>query len=118
MYCGSNRRHPDVMSGRRTIGSRYDCFRRGFGVGINQPADPNYRLAYVPVDPRKVYCGKQNRLPANYDLMGSPNLCFRKGVGVGKAQKARSSPKKGPKRPARKPSRKSPRKKPSKKRSK
>jgi len=89
MYCGNNRRHPDLRAGRKVIGNRYDCFRRGVGVGLSLPYDPSYLNRYVPIDPRKIYCGKSDRLPENYHILGSNPMCYTKGVGVGRTLKAK-----------------------------
>ena len=70
-------------------GTRYDCFRKGVGIGLNQPLDKSYRNRYSPRDKRKLYCGKARRLPQKYDIMGNLPMCLQKGVGVGKTMKAR-----------------------------
>ena len=74
---------------RGVKGTRYDCFRKGVGIGLNQPVDKSYRNKYSPIDKRKVYCGKARRLPQKYDIMGNLPMCLQKGVGVGKTMKAR-----------------------------
>jgi hypothetical protein len=89
MYCGNNRRNPKVRSGEQVIGTKYDCFRRGVGIGLNLPYDSSYSNRFVPVDERKIYCGTANELPAGYDLLGSNMMCMSKGIGVGKALKAK-----------------------------
>jgi len=38
---------------------------------------------YEPIDDRRMYCGKQHRLPRGYDYMGNLAQCLQKGVGVG-----------------------------------
>jgi hypothetical protein len=89
MYCGNNRRHPKVRSGEQVIGTRYRCLKKGIGVGMSLPYDPDYTNRYVPIDSRKIYCGEARALPAGYDLMGSNSMCYTKGVGVGKTLKAK-----------------------------
>ncbi len=89
LYCGNNARNPDVRSGKKQIGSRYECFRRGVGIGLGLPYDPNFSARFVPIDKRKIYCGKQDELPNGYDIMGNSSLCMRKGVGVGRSIKAK-----------------------------
>jgi len=89
MYCGNNRRNPKVRSGEQVIGTRYGCLKKGIGVGLGLPYDPDYSNRFVPVDDRKIYCGTANELPDGYDLMGSNSMCYSKGVGVGRAQKAK-----------------------------
>lgn len=91
MYCGNNRKHKDVLSGEKKIGSRYDCFRKGVGIGLNLPLDPDYDGEYEPIDKRKIYCGKNKKLPPGYSYLGNPSICLRKGVGVGKKKKASKS---------------------------
>lgn len=89
MYCGNNRRNPKVRSGQQVIGTKYGCLKKGIGVGLGLPYDPEYSNRYVPVDGRKIYCGEAEELPEGYDLMGSNSMCYFKGVGVGKALKAK-----------------------------
>jgi hypothetical protein len=94
MYCGNNRRHIDVRSGLKVIGNRYDCLKKGVAVGQYLPYDPNFATRFVPIDDRKIYCGKSAVLPAEYDILGNNHICFQKGVGVGKSLKAKSVRKK------------------------
>lgn len=77
-YCGNNR-----YKLRRgvTLGTRYQCFQKGIGVGLRMEHIPE---RYSPIDRERIYCGKQNRLPQGYDYIGSRTECLRKGVGVGK----------------------------------
>lgn len=89
MYCGNNRRNPQVRSGEKVIGTKYGCLKRGIGVGLGLPYDPEYSNRYVPVDGRKIYCGQAEELPQGYDLMGNNSMCYFKGVGVGRALKAK-----------------------------
>lgn len=88
MYCGNNAQHEDLISGTLQLGNRYGCLRKGIGRGRSLPVDPNYLGPYSPIDQRKVYCGQEDDLPANYDLMGSLPQCLQKGIGIGKRQKA------------------------------
>lgn len=69
-----------MRDGQR-IGTRYACFKKGVGVGSRMPR-PEER-DYEPIDERRVYCGKKNRLPNGYDYMGNLVQCLQKGVGVG-----------------------------------
>ena len=97
LYCGNNRLNPDVVSGRKRIGTRYQCFKKGIGVGMNLPFDPLYAMPYAPIDRSRIYCGKERRIPRGYTRMGSPATCLRKGVGVGKkinADKRKKKPNK------------------------
>lgn len=89
IYCGNNRLHPDVVSGRKNIGTRYGCLRKGIGAGLSLPADPSYLGPYQPIDNTRIYCGNQRRTPENYNRLGSISECLRKGVGIGKILKAR-----------------------------
>ena len=87
MYCGNNRRSPELRTKRR--GTRYECFRKGVGVGLSLPYDPDYGNGYAPIDNLSLYCGKSRRLPAGYDAMGTNPICLQKGVAIGKVQKAK-----------------------------
>jgi hypothetical protein len=87
-YCGNNSRDAGLINGTKTLGTRYSCLRKGIGLGKNQPYDPAYNMDYDPIDTRKIYCGKQNNLPAGYDSMGNLHQCLTKGIGVGKKIKA------------------------------
>lgn len=88
MYCGNNGNDPDIRSGRKQIGNRYSCFKQGIGIGLNLPVDPSFMYEYIPIDSRKMYCGKSNILPVGYDILGNNSMCLQKGVGVGKGIKA------------------------------
>lgn len=81
-YCGNNRLEPSVLNGSRRIGTRTECLKKGFGVGLSLPRVDN---PYEAIDDRSYYCGNRNTLPRNYDLMGSPSICLRKGIGAGRA---------------------------------
>lgn len=83
MYCGNNRLNRRVLSGEVVIGNRYDCFRRGVGLGLKMPIDLDDEY-YEPLDDKRVYCGKSSILPAGYDSVGNLPTCLIKGVGVGK----------------------------------
>ena len=85
MYCGNNR---EKLRGKR-MGTRYECFKKGIGVGLNLPYDPDYDMKYEPIDNIRIYCGKENILPIDYNVMGNPRTCLQKGVGVGKSIKAK-----------------------------
>jgi hypothetical protein len=90
IYCGNNRRHASLRDGTAVIGTRNQCLRKGFGVGFHVlPYDPEYARRFVPIDERKIYCGDQKELPAGYDLVGSNGMCYSKGIGAGRAKRAR-----------------------------
>jgi hypothetical protein len=88
MYCGNNKFAPGLMDGTVRLGNRYDCFRRGVGIGLNLPVDPSFRRQYEPIDKERVYCGKKTRRPQGYTRTGNLPQCQAKGVGVGKRLKA------------------------------
>jgi len=94
MYCGNNLANRDLVMGIKQLGTRYECLKKGIGVGMHLPADPTYLNAYVPHDQTKIYCGNNAVCPATHDVLGTPSLCLRKGVGIGKAIKARQPKKK------------------------
>lgn len=77
IYCGNNYYK---LEGKR-LGSRYDCFRKGIGVGLNL-RNIEYE-PYEPIDRWAVWCGK-GRMPRGYNHVGTRSECLRKGVGVGK----------------------------------
>jgi hypothetical protein len=106
VYCGNNRKNKDVISGRKRIGNRYECLRKGFGVGYNQPVDMDYAGEYSPIDKRKTWCGVSNRKPTGYHVIGSNYSCFLKGFGGGKTKKAKEAKKKKIRRKSVKKSRK------------
>jgi hypothetical protein len=89
-YCGNNLSFPGLISGTHTLGTNYQCMKRGIGVGSNLPYDTSFAGGYVPVDPRKFYCGNAVALPVagGHFAVGSPSKCMQIGVGVGKAQRA------------------------------
>ena len=92
MYCGNNRNHPSIK--KQKIGNRYSCLKKGIGVGKSLPYDKLYLILYKPIDKRKIYCGLSNKLPKQYDLFGSNQMCFQIGVGVGRRIKAKKGLKK------------------------
>jgi hypothetical protein len=89
IYCGNNRASLELRKKGTKIGNRYDCFRKGVGVGLNLDYDPTYSTRFVPIDARKIYCGKLTRLPEGYHIMGNNPICLQKGIGVGKTLKAK-----------------------------
>lgn len=88
IYCGNNAMDINLLNGNMVLGTRYGCLRQGVGVGLNLPYDPKYNGAYMPIDQRSTYCGNQDILPAQYDIMGNLPQCLAKGVGIGKRQRA------------------------------
>lgn len=108
LYCGNNAAHPDLVSGRSARGTRYQCFIKGIGIGKALPRVN--KQPYIPIDPRKVYCGKSDNLVAGYAIMGNAAMCLQKGVGVGRAinsispkrSKKKSPNRRSPKRRAKK----------------
>lgn len=91
MYCGNNANHPDLLNGKKTIGTRYGCLLKGKSFGFEQPVDENFLKPYIPIDKTKKYCGGSNVLPNGYDRFGGLYECYLKGIGVGKKLKAESS---------------------------
>lgn len=81
VYCGNNRRHPDIVQGRKVVGSRYKCFKKGFGQGFKKPV-LNHLDEYEPIDKTRIYCGNKRVLPEGKDRFGTPTECLRKGFGV------------------------------------
>ena len=67
-----------------TLGTRYQCLKKGFGVGRHLPLPPKLDQNYMPIDERKIYCGNEDNLPASYDYLGNLPLCLQKGVGIGR----------------------------------
>jgi len=88
LYCGNNRLHPTVTSGKAVIGNRYGCFKKGVGKGLHI-YNPDYNGPYDPIDTTKSYCGASNDLPDGFDRLGSNAECLNKGIGVGMLQRAR-----------------------------
>ena len=88
IYCGNNRENTELKNGNVQLGTIYSCLRKGIGKGLNEPKDPTYAGKYVPIDKRKIYCGKQHTLPDNYDSVGNLPQCLQKGIGIGKYKKA------------------------------
>jgi hypothetical protein len=95
-YCGNNLNHSSLVSGTHVLGTSYQCLRKGIYVGSKLPYDKAFDVnvsgPYAPVDPRRVYCGNANVVPAGYDRIGSPSNCLQTGVGVGKSQRAQMGP--------------------------
>lgn len=92
MYCGNNLSFQGILNGTHYLGTKNKCLKRGVGVGKNLPFDENYNNEYEPVDNRKYYCGNKEITPPNYFAEGSPSICHRIGVGVGKAIRSQEPP--------------------------
>jgi len=82
MYCGNNAYELE----NKRLGTRYECFQRGVGVGLNLPASAN-DLPYESIDRYRIYCGNGRQLPEGYNALGRRSECLRKGVGLGKKLK-------------------------------
>lgn len=85
IYCGNN----SAATNNKPVGTRHQCMKVGIGKGLRLSCDNSYNGPYQPIDGRKIYCGNSPNLPANYDIMGSPSMCLRKGIGLGKVLRAR-----------------------------
>jgi len=90
IYCGNNMLSTEILSGSH-FGTRHSCLKRGFGLGYNTTDEKldSYSNRYRPLDTRKFYCGNNNDLPENYDIMGNLPICHNKGVGMGIGAKLR-----------------------------
>jgi len=86
IYCGNN----GAATGGKPIGTKHQCLKVGIGKGLYLPCEKSYGGAYDPIDDRKMYCGDKQGIPAGYDIMGSPSLCLKVGIGLGKAQRAQN----------------------------
>jgi len=87
IYCGNNKLHKSLKKRNVRIGTRYECFKKGVGVGLNLPVDPDYLQPYEPITRRKIFCGN-SRMSDEYDRFGNLPECLQKGVAVGKRIKA------------------------------
>ncbi len=90
IYCGNNSRDVQLLSGNQVLGTRNGCLRKGIGKGLQLPYDSKYAGDYLPIDNRKIYCGNENMLPNDYDIIGNLPQCLQKGIGIGKLQKAQN----------------------------
>ena len=88
IYCGNNSKNLDILNGKKVIGTRYQCLKKGIGKGLRLPLDKNYLGEYESIDDRRMYCGNQNKLPKEYDYMGNLSQCLQKGIGIGKTKKS------------------------------
>lgn len=91
IYCGNNRYNSELVNGRKRIGTRYECLKKGIGIGLGMPVDLSYLQRYRAIDTRKMYCGTQVDLPDGYDYMGTSTACLQHGVGIGRKLKAQRS---------------------------
>ena len=90
IYCGNNSKNRRLISGELDIGKRSECLKKGVGVGLNQPIDPDYLDDYEPLYIDNFFCGDdEDDVPNNY-RMGTLAQCLQKGVAVGKLQKAQT----------------------------
>lgn len=90
IYCGNNRRHPDLLNGSKRLGTRYTCLQKGIQIGSAMEPDNNYATDYEPIDRTRKYCG-DSRMPDNYDRFGTLVECLQKGIGVGKRRRSRQA---------------------------
>jgi hypothetical protein len=82
IYCGNNKLFRGLINGTHIQGNKYDCMRKGFGVGYNMDIDDSYRELWKPIKTDKqFFCGR-NRHPTKRS--GTNLECFRKGMKVGK----------------------------------
>lgn len=87
-YCGNNAQDPNLLAGQIQLGTLRTCLQKGVGKGRRLPYDSKYTGGYLPIDPRKIYCGDANVVPLGYDRQGSLAQCLQKGIGIGKRQRA------------------------------
>ena len=87
LYCGNNRRHPDLLNRSKRLGTRYTCLQKGINVGLAMAPDYSYSGDYEPIDRTRKYCGN-GPLPHNYDRFGTLVECLQKGVGIGKRRRS------------------------------
>jgi len=84
VYCGNN----GANTNGKPIGTKNECLRVGIGKGLHLPCNPSYSGEYDPIDDRRTYCGNNEDLPDDYDIMGSASMCLKKGIGLGMARRA------------------------------
>ena len=89
IYCGNNSQYQGLIDGTHTLGTRYDCLKKGFGRGYHMPYDKNFTGNYDPIDKRKIWCGNSDETPDGYNRVGSLSQCLQKGVGCGKRLRAK-----------------------------
>jgi hypothetical protein len=82
VYCGNNRVYADNKG--LVIGTKYDCLRKGIGVGKATGDFKDYDEKYEPIDDINFFCGRGEMLPAGYDRPGTRSECFSKGYGRGR----------------------------------
>lgn len=98
IYCGNNKLYKGLLTGTHRLGTRYECFRKGYGIGIHQDINVNESNVlrennYEPIDERKMYCGNKERLPRGYSFMGNTILCLDKGKRFGYFKKLKQESK-------------------------
>ncbi len=80
IYCGNQNPIPEDYD---VMGSRYQCLRKGIGVGIYRINIEDRILPQSDPNRPKLYCGTSEDIPQGYVGMATPYQCLRKGVGVG-----------------------------------
>ena len=90
LFCGNNSNFSGLTNGTHVVGTRKKCLRRGRKIGYAMPADPDYAGAYQPITARQLHCEDTNVVPPNHTL-GTLHWCLSKGIGFGKAKKARDT---------------------------
>ena len=89
IYCGNNLY--TLNKKKLKLGTRYTCFKKGVGKGLNLPLDLDYKGPYKQIIKEKIYCGDKINLPSGYTRKGSLSDCLQKGIGVGKSIVKRNS---------------------------
>lgn len=81
IYCGTQEQLPPEYTAK---GTRYQCLRKGVGVGLHLPRERIDALKEGgDKNKPKTYCGNSQVLPPDYVSFATPYACLRKGVGVG-----------------------------------
>ena len=88
IYCGNNGNFSGLTNGTHVLGTRNKCLQKGKLVGYYLPPDPEYSGAYNPINVRHLHCADHNVIPPNHTI-GTLTWCLSKGIGIGKARKAR-----------------------------
>ena len=92
-YCGNNEieLRTGIRQGKyRSLGTRSECLKIGFGRALSSPVKQEYTLPYAPIVEDNFYCGDQNELPEGYDRFGTRPQCLSRGFGIGSSKKAKS----------------------------
>jgi len=94
-YCGNNELDPRVLSSHSVFGTSSECFKKGYGLGLNQHIQDEREFVqkwggeYKPHVKQKLYYGDAKQIPQGYDARETLNQSMGRGFALGSVSKAK-----------------------------